>query len=311
MFDAQGQPAPGFPVAWRDEMRSLAAGDVDGDGRLEIVVATTSLLRSGGRSDAFQVLRADGSVLPGFPANTSGTSGCTDACYLAGAFDQNLALGPLGSNGGGSGGWDILVPHDNAYMSWHRGDGVAFDSASIFNKRPKVPGIRFLLDYAEAQRGFSETEETSNQAHFTNSPPAIADIDGDGTNEIVVLGSVQNAAQSDRERGVALWVVRPDGTRPPAWTSPFQAPDFLAGLWDFEGTNVVAATNQVSIADIDPETAGREVIFAGFDGRIHAVAADRTPLWSTPYTTSARVLTGGVAIADLSGDGVPEVVFAS
>ena len=52
----------------------------------------------------------------------------------------------------------------------------------------------------------------------------------------MTLASVQNAAQTDRERGVALWVLENDGTRPDGWQTPFHAPGYLAGLWDFEGT---------------------------------------------------------------------------
>jgi hypothetical protein len=125
-----------------------------------------------------------------------------------------------------------------------------------------------------------------------------------------MLSSVQNAAQSDRERGVALWVVRHDGTRPDAWTSPVHAPDYLDGLWDL-GDNVVALTNQVAVVDLDPDRPGHEFVFAGFDGRIHAVASDATELWQQTYTVQAGVLTGGVVAADLSGDGRPELVFAT
>jgi outer membrane protein assembly factor BamB len=52
-------------------------------------------------------------------------------------------------------------------------------------------------------------------------------------------------------------------------------------------------------------------VFAGFDGKIHAVDARGANLWATTYTTSDSVWTGGVAIADLSGDGSPEIVFAT
>jgi len=162
---------------------------------------------------------------------------------------------------------------------------------------------------SEAQMGWAPDEQTANQAHFTNTAPAIADLDGDGQTEVVMLGSVQNAAQSDRERGVALWVVGPDATRRPGFATPAHADGFLAGLWDFDGTNVVGATNQVSIADLDPDAPGLEVVFAGFDGQIHAVGSDGVFLWSTSYTTSTNVLTGGVVIADLSADGRPEIVF--
>jgi len=110
---------------------------------------------------------------------------------------------------------------------------------------------------------------------------------------------------------VALWVLNEDGTRPAAWVEPFHAPDYLAGLWDFEGTNVVGATNQVTVADMDPERPGPEFVFAGFDGKIHCVDASRSEVWQATYTTDDRVLTGGVLVTDLSGDGTPEVVFAT
>jgi hypothetical protein len=52
-------------------------------------------------------------------------------------------------------------------------------------------------------------------------------------------------------------------------------------------------------------------VFAGFDQRIHGVDAAGAPLWSATYTTRADTWTAGVAIADLSGDGTPELVLAT
>lgn len=307
LVSSGGGELPGFPFAWRDELRSLAAGDVDGDGALELVTVTTSPLEAGGQRDIVLVVETDGSVHPGFPPNTTGASGCDATCAVTGGYDQNVAVGDVTGDGAA----EIFATQDNAYLSLHEGTGRAFDAASIFVDVTKFQGVRFLHDYAEARQGYAEDELTANQAHFTNSAPAIADLDGDGRRDLVVLGSVQNARQTDRLRGVGLWAIHPDGTRLAAWTTPFHAPDYLAGLWDFDDTNVVAATNQVSIADLFPDRAGPELVFAGFDGRIHCVGADASPIWQTPYTTSDRVLTGGVAIADLSQDGVPEIVFAT
>jgi hypothetical protein len=307
VWDPAGDELPGFPFEWQDELRSLAAGDIDGDGRLELVAVTTNPIESGEQRDIVIAVESTGETVAGFPANTGGSSGCDDACYVTGGYDQNIALGDVDGDGIS----DIFATQDNAYLSLHDGTGRAFDAAGVFDGRSKFMGIRFLHNYGDAQQGWAENEESANQAHFTNSAPAIADMDGDGTAELVTLASVQNAAQTDRERGVALWVVRHDGRRPAGWQQPFHAPDYLAGLLDFDGTNVVGATNQVAVVDLDPDRAGPEVVFAGFDGHIHAVSAAAEEMWTFGFTDDDDVLTGGVAVADLSDDGVPEIVFAT
>jgi hypothetical protein len=303
LVDASGAVVSGFPVTWEDEMRSLGAGDVDGDGALEIVAS----LARGGPTDVVNAWKGSGARAPGFPPNATGTSGCASTkCYLAGCYDQNLAIGDLDGDGKA----DLVAPHDNAYASFHHGSGVAFDANAMFTNTRKTPGVRYLHALAEAQQGYANDEATALQAHFTNTAPAIADLDGDGKTEVIMLASVQNAAQTDRKKGVAVWAVKNDGSRLAGWDTPFHAPAYLSGLSDL-GANIVGATNQLALADLDPASPGLEIVFAGFDGKIHAVSAQKKELWSFTYTTDATVLTGGVAIGDLSKDGVPEIVFAS
>ena len=301
MLDASGQVLSGFPVTWEDEMRSLGAGDVDGDGKLDLIAAPAH----SGPTDVMNAWHADGSLVAGFPPNGSGTSGCDAQCYLAGCYDQNIAVGDLD----GDGKHDVVSGHDNAYVSIHKGTGEAFNANAMF-KPKKTPGVRYLHDLTLAIQGYADDEQTALQAHFTNTAPAIADVDQDGVYDVIFSASVQNAAQTDRLKGVGLWAVHADAGRIPGWEVPFHAPDYLAGLWD-PGDNIVGITNQVTVADIDATKAGLEMIFVGFDGRIHAVAADRTELWQRTYTSSDGVFAAGVAVGDLSKDGIPEIVFAT
>jgi hypothetical protein len=305
-FDAQGQLLPGFPVVWRDELRSLAAGDIDGDGQLELVAVTTSPLAVNNQRDIVIAVEMTGAIVAGFPPNTTGSSQCDAACYVTGGYDQNIALGDVDGDDIA----DLFVTQDNAYMSLHAGSGLAFDAASIFTGRTKFSGIRWMVDYALAQQGFANNEAVDEQAHFTNTAPAIADLDGDGVGELIALASIQNTAQDNRELGVGLFVATKDGTRPDAWLAPPRFRDYTSGLWD-AGNNIVGITNQVSVADLDPARVGPELVFAGFDGRIHAVDARGATLWASSYATGSEVWTTGIAIADLSGDGSPELVLAT
>jgi len=302
VLDKAGQVLPGFPVTWQNEMRALAAGDVDGDGKLDLVA---SVGHPAPITDVVNAWHTDGTSVPGFPPNARGVSGCDAHCYLAGAYDQNVALGDFDGDGKA----DVIAPQDNAYVSIHKGTGEAFNANSMFNPK-KVIGVRFMHDLALAVQGYANNEDTDLQAHFTNTAPAIADINGDGAYEAVFTGSVQNASQADRFKGVGLWAIRSDASRIHGWEAPFHAPHYLSGLWD-SGNNIVGLTNQVTIADINATKPGLEMIFAGFDGRIHAVAADRTELWQMQYTTSTGVFTPGIVVADLSADGIPEIVFAT
>jgi hypothetical protein len=301
LLNASGQVMPGFPVTWQTEMRSLGAGDVDGDGKPELIVS----LANGSATDILQAYHGNGSPVTGFPPNATGSSLCSTEgpCYLAGCYDQNLAVGDLN----GDGKLDLVAPMDDAYATFNQGSGATFAANSIYPHK-LTSAVRYLHALSDSEQGYANDEMTALQSQFTNTAPAIADIDGDGSYEIVMLGGVQNAAQTNTQLGVALWAVHPDASRLAAWQTPFYVSQYLSGLTD-PGNNIVAATNQVTVADIDSKSEGPELLFAGFDGKIHAVSAASQELWNFTYTTDPDVLTGGVVVGDLSGDGIPEVVF--
>jgi len=302
-WQLDGTMLPGFPHSFTGELRSLAAGDIDGDGGIELVSVTT---QQNAQDDTVIAVEGDGSTVAGFPPNASGASGCDSACYIYNGYDQNIAIGDVDGDGVS----DIFATHDNAYNSLFDGTGRAFDCDPGFSGRTKFMGVRGMHDFAEALQGYGDDESTALQAHHTNTAPGIADIDGDGINELIFVASVQNAAQDNREQGVALWALENDGTRPAGWEVPLHFDQYLSGLWDY-GNNIVGITNQVTLAELDPNRPGPEMLFAGFDGAVHAVDSQQNVIFSVQYTASDVAGTGGVVVADLSGDGAPEIVFTS
>ncbi len=58
----RGRAVAPFPVTWREELRSLAAGDLDGDGTLEIVLNLKE--KADAEVRVFKVLASSPNCLP-------------------------------------------------------------------------------------------------------------------------------------------------------------------------------------------------------------------------------------------------------
>lgn len=132
---------------------------------------------------------------------------------------------------------------------------------------------------------------TLNQ-NFTFKSPKVADLDGDGVNEIVVGASV----------------FQPSGAVRTGWTN-------FPGL----------GRSNPAILDVDGD-GDLEVVAADFDGVstspnfgapvVYAYQDDKTPLWSftvqnpgTGLTNFNHGVISGISAADVDGDGQDEVVF--
>jgi ELWxxDGT repeat protein len=239
-FRTDGSLVPGWRegghMPWSQQrVSTAAAGDLDGDGRPEIVIAAQGWLAA---------YRPDGSDLPGFPFRTSDTApvdeypviGDVDGdgeaeivvvdtaievvartgiverkIPLAGSITYGTApaLADLDSDGAP----EIVVEGDG-WLDALRGDGthllgfpVSWGNYWLDNGAPVVgdvdgdarPDIVLVDGPAGVNAGEIRAYDTSGQllAGFPKTPPigsgasapALADVDGDGRNEIIVAGS--------------------------------------------------------------------------------------------------------------------------
>ena len=283
-------PLPDTPAG------SPAVGDLDGDGRAEVVVALTD-----GRVYVFD---SDGTIRPGWPH----------------PLGVPIRHGPRLADLDRDGRTEILVATENGFAH-----ALGLDGGRA------LPGWPVCLD-------------ARSDAEQVWAAPAIADLHPHPGLEVVLVGT-SGTVQVFGADGVSLpgWPVRgrrlPDGQTPGAYAQ--------ATVGDLEGDGdleIVVGRNDGTVSVYDPEgglVAGWPRVLpnrvrVGFGpvwaldldggGGLEVIAAtDRgltgppilcvlrqdgrmLPPW--PESLSDRV-NGGVAIADLDGDGVPELLTAT
>ena len=304
-FDNGGWP-------WKNpsgrELRSLAVADLDGDGDLEIIVGRAELNRTN-----VWVLEHTGKVRKGWPRLGSGEESA------AGLYNDNIGVGDLD----GDGLPEVIVPSDTITVCAYRADGQRLGTHSMYHGHSghdmdrwgKVPAY---VDLEYETRGWGPCyDQYTLRANFANGPANVADVDGDGTNEVVVVGDVHdchtspytdhfngpylfNADRSRFNRGGFDWQTVPENTGEPL-------------IQDY-GVIESCQPNTVT-ADLDGD--GRlEILYPSYDGRLHAFWLDKTEHHSWPFAVTKSGdkvyrFASEPAVADLNRDGFAEVIFTT
>ena len=240
VYDTDMHPLSGWPQTVGGGIRAAAAvADLDGDGKPEVIV--------GAADGKLYAWHADGSALTGWPVSVGVEVGTT----------YRILATPAVGDLDGDGKPEVVVPLADGRLYAFNADGTP---------RPGWPvSIGELHDTYDSQ--------------ILNSSPRIADLDGNGSPEIIV-GSTNGT----------LYAFNADGS----------------SRWAFATGDMILSTP--AIADIDTNHAGLEVVIGSGDGYVYLLDANGTQIWrrSTGWTVRSSPLT-----ADVDGDGNLEILVGS
>ncbi len=310
VYNAQGNVDWSANPFGSGEVRTLGVADVDNDSQFEIFVGRAS----GGSTKQLNVFEPNGSVRPGWPARRDGEVG-----YGWGMYNQNAAAADLN----GDGFQEIIGPTDTHYITALDKDGNQLPANAMYNDinpdGPKVwSQVGVHVDHYVDLRGYADCG-VEHRPNFADSAPVIADLDGNGSREIIVVGNVYNCGGSTYTSLYHMpFIFKPDRSRWAGsgydWTV-LPTPDGSAGPRSEDYNVIETAVPNPAIADLDQD-GKQEILYASYDGRVHAYWLDKTEHGSWPYSVynpgeGFLRFASEPVVADLDNNGWAEVIFAS
>ncbi len=294
------------------ETRGLAGGDLDGDGRTDVVATTTNTSRTGSQVFAFDDA---GRVLPGWPrydqAGDTTFNGMGNTGY--GAYGENVGIGQLDRDRQK----EVVVTFDNHQINVFEHDGSSklaspwfTNRASEFSGRRLGWGqfIRWLDPKVEAAHYHRHTGpwpdiNKTPWLQWTASPPAIGDLDRDGRNEVVGIPNVEKG-EPYVTQGYAFMALEANARRMKGFER-LPLTRRPVAVDDYPPTGIPAPTLVNLRGDRRPE-----IVAATPDGGVHAVSPTGRRLWRHDFTRGrSETFASEVVAADLNRDGRTELVF--
>jgi len=295
VYDSKGELLPNWPQHFggSDEVRSITAADVDGDGQMEILVNKTS------KGPTTAVYELDGTMHPNWPQVNSSCDPPppAEACWDFGGYNQNIGAGDLDGDGVA----DVISAYDAIGFGVFKGDGTPFPTASAFTDRV-ITAVEAYNSLKLSEQGWGD----GSRSEFTDSPPIIADITNSGKHQIVLVGNHESSS-STTSQGKTVWVLNSDMTRPSGWGAPKNTGKPLKPKLS---NNMVSTEPSPSVADLDGKP-GLEIVVPASDGKMYAYRSNGTLLWTYTFGTASSPYIGAseALIVDLNGDGKPEIIF--
>ena len=330
-----GWPASTTSGGQSPEARGLAAADLDGDGRVEVVATTTNTSATGSQVFVFDasgaLFQPQGGHSPAWPRYNQLAGPGNDLRFNEvgnhgyGAYGENVAIGNIDDDPE----LEIIATFDNHQINAFNLDGTSVLASPWFtNRESEATGermgwgqfIRWADPRVEKRHYHLHTgawPSPADQAwlQWTASPPAVADLDGDGRNEVIGIPNVERHIpyRTQAHAFMVLDGAYGDGRRSarrhrgfetlPMSNHPVHRP---SGDW-YPPTGIPAPTVVDILGDARPE-----IVAALPGGKVYAVGPDGDRLWNADYAPRrAKTFASEVVAADLNKDGTPELVFGT
>ena len=309
VYDRAGNFESGWPQhPATNEFRSLAVGDLDQDGSMEIVAGLARL-----NPINIWVYEHDGRLRAGWPQLS------TDQGSAAGLYNDNIGIGDLD----GDGILEVSVPSDTITICTYKPDGSQLVTNPIYHDQPghdmdywgEVPAY---VDLQYEIRGWGPCyDEPTARANFANGPANIVDVNADGINEVVAIGNVHDCNTSPyTDLYNVPYVLNADRSRFNAGGFDWSTLPANTGAPLSENYNVIESVqpNPVTV-DLDGD-GNLEILYPSYDGRLHAFWLDKSEHGNWPYQVYNSSegffrFASEPVVADLDRDGKAEIIFAS
>jgi len=305
VYTLQGYFEPGWPQQpVSNELRGLLVADLDNNGDLEIIVTAAR-----GSKENTWVYEHNGSLRPGWPQLTN------DGGYAWGVYNDNASAADLDGDNIA----EIIVPSDVHYINAYNPDGSHMPANAIYgSKNWGQVGIWESLNTELRGWGYCDGNRAeSYRTNFADGPADIVDINGDGTMEVVVTGNVYDChAGYPPSRYTGVYIFNADRSRFQMNGFDWRTPPVDTGSPISENYNTIeSAQSNPAVADLDGD-GQQEILFASYDGRLHAYWLDKTEHGNWPFSVynpgeGFFRFASEPTVADLNNDGLAEVIFTS